>query len=184
MYSKCMGRIQAEIRQARPFSRPEHELAVTLMRTGDVLHHSIDRALDPMGLSNEQYNVLRILRGAGEAGHPTLEISRRLISRAPNITRLLDKVIAKGLVRRDRGTEDRRQAFVRITPKGLGLLARCDKVVDAALDKLRCLSRADLKRAVDLLDRVREAVAIATVWEGILADKTDSSDSPTHERRR
>src|SRR5262245_37608673 len=120
------SKIYGEIRQKRPFARPEHELAVVLLRTGDVLHHSVDRALAPWGLSNEQYNALRILRGAGEAGHPTLEISRRLVSRSPNITRLLDKLIAKGLARRERDAADRRQAVIHITPKGSELLGRCD----------------------------------------------------------
>src|SRR5439155_3512037 len=91
-----VSRIYSEIRQSKPFARPEPELAVVLMRTGDVFHHSIDRALAPWGLSNEQYNALRIRRGAGKGGHPTLEISGRLISRSPNITRLVDKLIEKG----------------------------------------------------------------------------------------
>lgn len=162
-----MATIYAEIRQARPFERPEQELAVTLLRTGDVLHHSVERALSASGLSQEQYNALRILRGAGEAGHPTLEISRRLISRSPNITRLLDKLVDKGFAQRDRGREDRRQAIVRITPAGLRLLGACDKAVEGVLGKLRCLSKGDLKVAVNLLDRIREAVAVKTALENL-----------------
>ena len=160
-----VSKIYAEIRQATAFARPEAELAVVLLRTGDVLHHSIDRALAPWELSNEQYNALRILRGAGEAGHPTLEVSRRLISRSPNITRLLDKLIEKDLARRDRDSADRRQAVVRITPKGRELLEHCDKAVDSVIEKLRCLSAAEMKQAVAVLDRVREAVAVTTVRE-------------------
>jgi len=162
---KPVSKIYAEIRQASPFARPEAELAVVLMRSGDVLHHSVDRALAPLGLSNEQYNALRILRGAGEAGHPTLEVSRRLISRSPNITRLLDKLIEKDLARRDRDSADRRQAVVRITPKGRELLVQCDKAVDSVIEKLRCISAAEMRQAVAVLDRVREAVAVTTVRE-------------------
>ena len=162
---KPLSKIYAEIRQSSVFARPEAELAVVLLRSGDVLHHSIDRALAPWDLSNEQYNALRILRGAGDAGHPTLEVSRRLISRSPNITRLLDKLIEKELARRDRDSADRRQAVVRITPKGKELLEQCDKAVDSVLEKLRSISVADLKQAVAVLDRVREAVAVTTVRE-------------------
>ncbi|MBI3857798.1 MAG: MarR family transcriptional regulator, partial [Planctomycetes bacterium] len=95
--TKRASTIYGELGQVRPFDRAERELAVVILRTGDVLHHSVSRALAPWGLSNEQYNALRILRGAGEEGRPTLDISTRLISRSPNITRLLDKIIAKGL---------------------------------------------------------------------------------------
>ena len=162
--------IYAEIRQGKPFARPEPELAVVLLRTGDVLHHSIDRALSPHGVTNEQYNALRILRGAGEEGQPTLEIARRLISRSPNITRLVDKLIEKGLARRDRSAQDRRQAVVRITPAGLKLTAQCDRAIDSVLGKLRCLSDAEMKTAVGLLDRIRGAVAVSTVQESLRAE--------------
>ncbi len=174
--------IYSEIRQGKPFARPEAELAVVLLRTGDVMHHSIDRALAPWGLSNEQYNALRILRGAGEAGHPTLEISRRLISRSPNITRLLDKLIDKGFARRDREAEDRRQAVVRITRPGMKLAAECDRAIDAVLAKLRCLSPAEMRLAVGLLDRVRTSVAITTVQEGLRAEKSRPTDPRSKEQ--
>ncbi|HYE99733.1 MAG TPA: MarR family transcriptional regulator [Planctomycetota bacterium] len=154
-----------EIRQETPFARPERELAVVLLRTGDVLHHGLARALAPFDLSNEQYNALRILKGAGRAGHPTLEIARRLVSRSPNITRLLDKLIEKGLARRDRDQADRRQAVVRITPDGRELLKRCDRAVDGLMEKLLCLPTAEMKAVVAALDRVRAAVAIPTVQE-------------------
>jgi len=157
--------VYAEIRQERPFEKPEYELAVVLLRTGDVLHHAVARALDPFELSNEQFNALRILRGAGERGHPTLEISRRLISRAPNITRLLDKLIEKKLATRERDSDDRRQAFVRITPEGLALLKGADRAVEAVMDKLRVLSGPELRQASAMLDRVRAAVAVSTVAE-------------------
>jgi DNA-binding MarR family transcriptional regulator len=164
--------IYAEIRQAKPFGRPEAELAVVLLRTGDVLHHGIDRALAPHGVSNEQYNALRILKGAGEEGHPTLEIARRLISRSPNITRLVDKLIKKGLARRDRSAKDRRQAVVRITPAGLTFTAQCDRAVDSVLGKLLCLSEAEMKTAVGLLDRIRAAVRVSTVQESLRSENT------------
>jgi DNA-binding MarR family transcriptional regulator len=171
--------IYAELGQIRPFDRADRELAVVLLRTGDVLHHSISRALDPWGLSNEQYNALRILRGAGEEGRPTLDISTRLISRSPNITRLLDKIIAKGLARRDRDAEDRRQAVVRITPQGLEALKKCDEAVDAILAKFQVLSAAEMRLAVGVLDRLRGAVAVTTVSEGLRGRKSPEPSSET-----
>jgi DNA-binding MarR family transcriptional regulator len=164
--------IYAEIRQGKPFGRSEPEFAVVLLRTGDVLHHSLDRALAPLGLSNEQYNALRILRGAGTSGHPTLEILRRLISRSPNITRLLDKLIDKGLARRDRDRDDRRQAVVRITSKGLKVAARGDRAIESVLGKFRCLGAAEMKAAVRLMDRLREAIAVTTVSEELRGQGT------------
>ena len=164
------SRIYAEIRQGKPFRRPEPELAVVLLRTGDVLHHSLSRALAPQGVSHEQYNALRILRGAAEEGHPTLEISRRLVSRSPNITRLVDKLVAKGLARRDRNADDRRQAVVRITPAGLKVTAEGDRAIESVLAKLRRLSAAEMKAAVGLLDRIREAVAVTTVQESLRSE--------------
>jgi DNA-binding MarR family transcriptional regulator len=172
---KAGSTIYAELSQTRPFGQPERELAVVILRTGDVLHHSINCALAPSGLSNEQYNALRILQGAGDEGHPTLHLATRLISRSPNITRLLDKLIAKGFARRDRDAEDRRQAVVRITPAGRQLLATCDAAVDAVVGKLRTLESSELRLAVSLLDRVRGAVAVTTVSEGLRGRKTESN---------
>lgn len=167
MKSKPKSSVYAEIRQDRPFEKPEQELSVILLRTGDVFHHAVSRALAEFDLSHEQFNALRILRGAGDRGHPTLEISRRLISRAPNITRLLDKLIDKKLAVRSRDADDRRQAFVRITPEGLALLKGADRAVDAVMDKMRVLSPAELRQTSALLDRVRAAVAVSTVAENL-----------------
>lgn len=162
---KNRSTVYGEIRQETPFDRPERELSVVLLRTGDVLHHSLTRALAPFDLSTEQYNALRILQGSGAAGHPTLEIARRLVSRSPNITRLLDKLIEKGLAVRERDQADRRQAVVRITPDGREHLKRCDRAVDAVLQKLLCLPTTELRATVAALDRVRAAVAVPTVQE-------------------
>src|SRR5436190_13582408 len=163
--------IYAELGQVKPFDQVERELAVVTLRTGDVLHHSINCALEPSGLSNEQYNALRILRGAGEQGRPTLDISSRLISRSPNITRLLDKLISKGLARRDRDDGDRRKAVVRITPAGKELLATCDRAIDALFAKFQALSPEEMKLAVGVLDRLRRSIAVTTVSEGLRGKK-------------
>ena len=103
-----MGKVSDEIKQERPFDRPEREVAVTLLRTGEVLRHAVESVLRPWDVSPEQYNVLRILHGAKEGGHPALEIARRMIARSPNITRMIDKMVAKGLTNRERVDSDRR----------------------------------------------------------------------------
>ena len=125
-----MPKIYEEIKQHKPLRSPGQVAAITIFRTADVVRHAVERSLSPFGLSNEQYNVLRILRGAGEGGLPTLEIANRMLSRSPNITRLIDRLIAKKLARRSRPKEDRRVVIVSVTPQGLELLAHLDGVVD------------------------------------------------------
>src|SRR5579863_2804169 len=95
-----MGKIYDELKQAKRFARPQQEAAVALLRTADVHRARIEAALLPHGISPEQYNALRILRGAPEHRLPTLEIASRMIARAPNITRLIDKLVQKKLVSR------------------------------------------------------------------------------------
>jgi DNA-binding MarR family transcriptional regulator len=162
-----MGKVTEEIRQTRPFEQREQEVLVTLLRTGDVLRHAIETALRPWKLSPEQYNVLRILRGARDEGHPTLGIAQRMVARAPNISRMVDKMIARGLVQRRRVEDDRRVALVRITGDGLSTLSKCDQALADVLDKLDCLKKGEMESLVELLDRVRGRLAVATCREGI-----------------
>ena len=168
MVSNSRPRIYAEIEQTRPFARPQRVALVTLTRTADVLRHALERELAPHGVSPEQYNVLRILRGAGRAGHPTLEIARRMISRSPNVTRLIDKLVAGGLAGREPGTRDRRQAFVHITPAGRRQLETLDRAVERARERLSLTDR-EATTLVRLLDKVREGVARPTAAEQVRA---------------
>lgn len=116
--------------------------------------------IEPSGLSLPQYNVLRILRGAGPAGLATLEVADRLIERAPGITRLCDGLERRGLLERTRSREDRRVVECRITPAGAALLAGLDEPVAAAdAASIGRLSGAEIERLVELLDRVREEPA-------------------------
>src|SRR5215208_2200660 len=101
--------LQQEIRQSRPFRSRQQEAVLALLRTSDVVRRFLARIVEPHGITLQQYNVLRILRGAGEEGIPTLAIGERMIEQAPGITRLLDRLESKGLVRRSRCPEDRRQ---------------------------------------------------------------------------
>lgn len=149
--------IRRELRQTKPFPSPGQEAAVTLLRTADVIRADLERTLAPFGITPQQYNVLRILRGSHPARLPTLEIAERMIERAPGITRLLDRLEAAGHVGRERCREDRRRVLVSITRKGLATLAATDEPVNHIEGaRLAHLPKADLARLVALLDRIRE----------------------------
>ena len=161
----AMPKIYEEIKQTKPERRHGQMAVITIFRTADVLRHAVDRALSAFGMSQEQYNILRILNGAGEAGLPTLEISSRMISRSPNITRLLDRLIAKKLVRRTRPKDDRRVVIISLTPQGLALLAHLDEVVDKVFDNFPRVANTELETTMDVLDRIREHMAVKTTAE-------------------
>jgi len=152
--------LQREIRQRRPFRSSTQEAAVGLLRTTDRVRRTLAGVVEPRGITLQQYNVLRILRGARPRGLPTLEIAARMVEHAPGITRLLDRLEAKALVRRQRHASDRRQVLCRITPVGLRLLAGLDAGVQRADETpLGVLSRRDVRRLIALLDRIRAAPA-------------------------
>src|SRR5688572_9880482 len=92
--------LRREIKQARPFRSMAEEAALAVLRTADVLRRRLSEAMEPVGITMQQYNVLRILRGAGEGGLPTLEIADRMLERQPGITRLLDRLERKGWIER------------------------------------------------------------------------------------
>jgi DNA-binding MarR family transcriptional regulator len=148
--------LQREIRQQRPFRSRSQEAFLSVLRTADVLRRFLTRVLEPFGVTPQQYNVLRILRGAGDRGLPTLAIGERMIEEAPGVTRLVDRLAAKGLVRRGRCPEDRRQVLCWLTPAGLDLVGRIDGPVDE-IDgtALAMLSADDQERLIRLLDAVR-----------------------------
>ena len=152
--------VQLEIRQRKPFRSPTQEAVVGLLRTTDRVRRALAGVVEPRGITIQQYNVLRILRGARPRGLPTLEIAARMVEHAPGITRLLDRLEAKTLVRRQRHAGDRRQVMCRITPPGLRLLAGLEAGLQRAGEStLGLLSRRDLRRLIALLDRVRAAPA-------------------------
>ena len=153
---KRRSSLQHEIGQRRPFASVAQEGVLGLLRTADVVRRRLSSAVEPRGLTLQQYNVLRILRGAGPSGLPTLDIAARMIEQAPGITRLLDRIEAKGLVQRQRCARDRRRVLCSITGSGLAILARLDLVV-ASMDRaaLGGLRPAQTLRLVGLLDAVR-----------------------------
>jgi DNA-binding MarR family transcriptional regulator len=157
------SRVQREIRQNRPFRSPGHEAVVALLRTVDVVRRALGAVVEAEDITLQQYNVLRILRGAGDGPVPTLEIGARMIEQAPGITRLLDRLVKKRLVRRERCRADRRQVLCRITDEGRALLARLDPVVDRAdASVLAGVPSREIPRLVSLLDRVRAGAAASS----------------------
>ncbi|WP_411281204.1 MarR family winged helix-turn-helix transcriptional regulator [Gemmatimonas sp.] len=123
--------LQEEIQQSRPFRSQAQEATIALMRTASAVNRRFARVVEPHGLSLAQYNVLRILRGAGSEGLPTLAIRDRMIDEGSTVTRLLDKLEQASLVSRDRSRPDRRQVLCTITPAGEALLATLDPQIDA-----------------------------------------------------
>ena len=152
--------IGREIRQTRPFRSRRQEAFLGLLRTTDVVKRLVTRVFQPVGVTRQQYNVLRILRGAGDDGLPTLAIAERMVECSPGVTRLVDRLVAKGWVSRERCPDDRRQVICRITPSGLELLAGLDDPVERATrESLAGLDDDEIERLIDLLDRIRAAHA-------------------------
>ncbi len=152
--------LQHELQQSRPFRSVAEEALVSVLRTAAVLRRAIAQRVEPYGISPAQYNVLRILRGAGEKGLPTLEVRERLIEEAPGITRLIDKLEQAGHVRRDRSGADRRKVHCCITPKGLALLDAMDTLIQetTGLISAGLPAEANQRTMIDLLAQVRAGV--------------------------
>jgi DNA-binding MarR family transcriptional regulator len=133
------------------------QVFVSLLRTADALSRGGEALLKPYNLSGTQYNILRILRGAGEKGLACREVGCKLISRDPDITRLLDRMESRGLIARAREKEDRRVVKARITAEGLRLLSELDEPVrELHRRQLRHLPAKQLQLLSKLLDRARE----------------------------
>lgn len=121
--------LKQRIKQSADFESPAVEAMLNLMVAADYLRSRINRICSEFGITNGQYNVLRILRGAGAEGHARCEIAARMLERAPDITRIVDRLEKQNLVMRDRSEEDRRQSVTRISEKGLELLAQIDPLM-------------------------------------------------------
>ena len=150
--------LRDELKQTRPFHSPAHEALLSVLRTAAVVQRVTAQVVEPSGITVQQYNVLRILRGAGRGGLCRNEIRERLVAQVPDVTRLLDRLEQSGLVERERAEQDRRLMTTRITKAGLALLARLDgPVARSHRERLGHLSAAQLRTLVGLLAQVRDA---------------------------
>ncbi len=152
------GKLQAEIKQTKPFAFIEEEAALNVVRTAEVLQRVTTEFLKEFDLSPVQYNVLRILRGAGAGGATCSQIGDRLLTRDPDITRLLDRMESRGLITRERSSADRRAIITRISESGLQLVGSIDEPLHA-LNKARLgkFGREALVALIAELERMREA---------------------------
>jgi DNA-binding MarR family transcriptional regulator len=149
--------LRDEIKQTRPFGSLEQEAYLSLGRTWAVLEHTVSEALKPHGITPTQYNVLRILRGAGEKGLCRSEVMDRMIAQVPDATRLLDRMEAAGLIVRERSTEDRRFVAARVTEAGLELLSELDEVIqDLHRRQFGGVDEEGLRTLIDVLERARQ----------------------------
>ncbi len=153
---RTSGVLQQDLHQSVPFVSLHAEAFLNLLRTADQLQRMQRLILKPYGITDTQYNVLRILRGAGAHPLPCSEIGERLISQVPDITRLLDRMERSGLIRRERDHKDRRIVLSRITASGLEKLKDLDGVVERNVEKmLEHLNRQELFQMISLLEDAR-----------------------------
>ncbi len=149
--------MREELKQSKPFASLEQEAMLSIARTAAVIDHALAEALRPFGVTQSQFNVLRILRGAGDDGLCRYEIRDRLIAQVPDVTRLLDRLEQLEFVARQRDTGDRRVVTSVITRKGLALLARIDEpLAGFHRGQLGHLGRAKLRLLIDLLAEARD----------------------------
>ena len=147
--------LQQDIRQSKPFSSLQTEAYLSVVRTSSILFDGVEAMLKPFGISATQYNVLRILRGAGEGGLCRNELRDRMLTRMPDMTRLLDRMEEAGFVTRSREQDDRRMVLTRITPRGHELLSELDQpMTELHAAQLSRLTDEQLRSLVDLLTEV------------------------------
>ena len=148
--------LQEEIKQTKPFTSPEQEAHLSIVRTGALLFDEVEKFLKPYGITATQYNALRILRGSEPTGLCRNELRDRMLTRMPDMTRLLDRLEEANLVERERQDHDRRMVRSRISSAGLQLLADLDEAVKVEEKRrLGHLTEDQLRTLIDLLALVR-----------------------------
>ncbi|MGE0433588.1 MAG: MarR family winged helix-turn-helix transcriptional regulator [Planctomycetota bacterium] len=151
-----MGRLKAEIQQQQPFNSLEEEAFLNLLRTASVLGAGVQETLRRVGLSQPQFNVLRILRGAPE-GLSGKEVGKRMVSRVPDVPRLLDRLERDGMIRRVRSESDRRVVLTFITDAGSHLLDQLEEPIPAVLiTRMAHMTREQIEQLIELLELARE----------------------------
>ena len=153
-----MGKLKEELKQHKPFRNLPEEAVLNVWRTGDYMARRLQALLKTRSISQTQYNVLRIMRGAGADGLACGEIGGRMLTQDPDITRLLDRLVRRGLARRTRLRQDRRVILARITPAGIRLLAELETPVAKLIDQIvGHMAKSQLEELIALLEKLRDA---------------------------
>jgi DNA-binding MarR family transcriptional regulator len=153
-----VAKLKDEIRKSQAFSVLEQEAALNVFRTADALSRGFEELAKGTGLSGTQYNVLRILRGAGENGLPCGQVIEQMITRDPDMTRLLDRLEKRELIARSRDTCDRRVVRAKIAANGLALLSTLDRpIVEMHRRQLGHMGKDRLKQLIKLLEEARSS---------------------------
>ena len=151
------SRLAAEIRQKKPFALLEEEAVLNLMRTHEFLQQRQTDFFKQFQLTPTQYNILRILRGAGQAGVTCSQAAERMVAADPDITRLLDRLEARQLIERQRGSQDRRVVISRITAQGIDLLKDIDRpLAEFVKRQLGHIGKERLAQLIEILESIRE----------------------------
>jgi DNA-binding MarR family transcriptional regulator len=150
--------LREELKQNKPFNSIEQEALLSVVRTSAALMDKFELFLRPYAITSTQYNVLRILRGAEPEGLCRNELRDRMLTRMPDVTRLLDRMEEAGLVERTRDNEDRRMVTSRITKKALQLLATLDPlVVENEKHFFAGISQDQIETLIEVLNSIRHA---------------------------
>ena len=153
-----MSKLAAEIKQTKPFVSLEEEAVLNLARTYEFLNQRVSAFLKGFQLTPTQYNMLRILRGAGAEGISCSQACERMITPDPDVTRLLDRMESQGLIRRERSREDRRMVIARITKPGLRLTNQIDEPLQHLLRNLfGTVDRSTLQMLIAVLESLRDS---------------------------
>jgi DNA-binding MarR family transcriptional regulator len=151
-----MSQLTDEIKQTKPFTSRNEEVWVNLSRTTAIVGHEVEQRLRPYGLSPTQYNVLRILRGAGADGLVQHEVGSRLVAQVPDVPRILSRLEKAGLIRRVRGTEDRRVVVATLTHQGMSLVNSLDATMKQVhLGLFAGMEEHEMERLCTLLEVAR-----------------------------
>lgn len=151
--------LREELKQRKPFTSLEQEAQLSVIRTSAMLVDAFERMLKPYGITSTQYNVLRILRGAEPDGLCRNDLRDRMLTRMPDVTRLLDRMEESGLIDRTRETSDRRMVMTRITAKGKRLLDELEDDVEREHERaFGALTKEQMRTLIAHLAAVRETL--------------------------
>ena len=152
-----MGEVLKKRLKMSKFESPVQEATLALMAAASELRTNVDRVLAEAGLTGEQFNILRILRGAGAEGHPSGEIGCRMVDRSPDVTRRIDALEKQGFAERERSKGDRRVVRVHITEKGLSVLETITPKLKAFDKKMSAnFSESELRELAALCEKLIE----------------------------